>query len=454
MFQKPQLATSRRRSVMKSGRGYAPGVLLLIAGLFLWCRESQYAYSQAAPDPGQRGPCAVSSCSVIVEEDLEVDVYYPSEDQCGETTSSPYPAVVFAHGFSMFGLSDGAAENADNGAHLASWGYITAIPQLPDDAQERLAAVQDVLAYLESANNTPGSFVYGRIDLDRLAAAGHSLGGTTALALAAEDSRPKAIVALDPVYHAHDESGQSEEQVWDPAVEAPDVDVPTAILGAPSQECNSDGDYAEIYPLVGSVHKASFLVVGGSHCDFADPGSSFCGFLCGVSADPARTELAQKYMTAWFNYYLNLDPDYYTYIYGDEADADIAADRIERDVSTAPRNLAAEGQEEEIVLNWDLYDHAIVAGYNIYRSAESGSYLDYPCAQVGPVSFYVDHDVVAGQRYFYTLRSRDPAGNEHQASDEVSAVCEAPPPPTETPDGEASYLVYMPLVLRSITSDE
>jgi len=30
--------------------------------------------------------------------------------------------------------------------------------------------------------------------------------------------------------------------------------------------------------------------------------------------DPARAELIQKYMTAWFNYYLHYDTDYYYYV--------------------------------------------------------------------------------------------------------------------------------------------
>jgi hypothetical protein len=59
------------------------------------------------------------------------------------------------------------------------------------------------------------------------------------------------------------------------------------------------------------------------------------------------------------------------------------------------------------------------------------------------------------------MRSRDPAGNEHQVSDEVSAVpdvpplpTEAPPPATETPDDESPYWVYLPLVLRPVASGE
>jgi hypothetical protein len=92
-------------------------------------------------------------------------------------------------------------------------------------------------------------------------------------------------------------------------------------------------------------------------------------------------------------------------------------------------------------LTWTLYNHPIIAGYNIYRSQRSGSYPGIPYAQVGRVSSYVDTHVVPGRRYFYVLRSRDAAGNEHQPSDEVSAV----PAGTDALD----HHVYLPLILKS-----
>ena len=44
-----------------------------------------------------------------------------------------------------------------------------------------------------------------------------------------------------------------------------------------------------------------------------------------------------------------------------------------------------------------------------------------PRAQVSAVSSYVDTDVEPGTVYHYKVRSRDAAGNEHEASREVSA---------------------------------
>lgn len=403
--------------------------MLLIAGALIWL-----VGSQVVADPGEPGPCTVASQTVNINGALETDVYYPITDTCPITITAPYPAVAFAHGFSMFGFSDGRAENVGNGEHLASWGYVVAIPDLPDGAEERITDTLTALSYLETETGTPGSFLYQQVDTDRLATAGHSLGGATALAVAARDARVKAVVALDPVYHTGGPTGG--DPIWDPETEAPNITVPTGILGAPPSDCNADADYADIYPLVGATHKASYLVVGASHCDFTDPGNSFCYTFCGGgSTNITRTQLSQSYMTAWFNYYLYLNTDHYTHLYGDELDVDVQADLIIATVQTAPRDVAATGQFGAVELTWTLYDHPIIAGYNIYRSLQSGDYSDVPYAQVGTESSYTDAGVVPAQEYFYVLRSRDPAGNEHQISAEVSATPQGMPALLSPPNG-------------------
>lgn len=409
---------------------------LLLAGALVWS-TGRAIQPHATADPGGPGPCQVSSQIVSVNGSLETHIYYPKDNQCDAELKAPYPAIAFAHGFSMFGLSNGPAENAGNGEHLASWGYVVAIPRLPDDVEGRIADMQAVFSYLETETDAPASFLYHKVDTDWLAVAGHSFGGATVLALAARDARVKAAVALDPVYHQGGPG--SNPEIWDPDVEGPEITAPTCILGAPSSTCNSASDYAEIYPFVGATHKASFLIVGASHCDFMDPGQSFCTLICGGSTDPQRTRLIQKIMTAWFNYYLHLDTDYYTYLYGAEAGADIAGDRIERHVDTAPHGLGAMALAEAVALAWQLYEHPIVAGYNLYRRLPGEAYTETPHARVGRTFTYLDVGLQAGQVYSYTLRSRDPAGNLHQPSGEVSAV---------PGDATAWAHVYLPVVLR------
>jgi hypothetical protein len=324
------------------------------------------------------------------------------------------------------------ADNAGNGQHLASWGYVTAIPKLPDDAETRVTNLRDVLTYLETQTTTPGSFLFQKVDGNRLATAGHSLGGSTALAAAARDARVKAVVGLDPVNHGG-MPGQTQE-VWNAAAEAPLISVPTGILGAPAGDCNDQADYAEIYGYVGTTHKTSYLLNGVSHCVFAIPGNQFCTFTCSGAVDATKQLLVKRYMTAWLNYYLLYKTEDYTYLYGAQSAADVSAGSIVKQESTAPRNVSAQALLNAIQLSWTRYDHPIIGGYNVYRRQNGQTYSATPYAQLAASSGYTDTQIMTGQVYSYTLRSRDAASHVHQASTEVSAIpLSAPPTSTWTP---------------------
>lgn len=380
---------------------------------------SLFTKAQPAPNPGDPGPC-VTDWQPITHNNVEVDIYFPN-GSCDAYASSPYPAVVFAHGFSMFGLSDGAAENQGNGQHLASWGYVVAIPSLPDDTEERTGILLDAvdLLLMESANVS--SFLYEKIDTARLAVAGYSLGGSTALSAASRDGRIKAVVALDPVYHAGGLGGEG-EMVWDPTIEAPGINVPTAVLGAPADSCNAEADYSEIYPLVGAAHKAQYHLVDASHCVFADPGSSFCGLTCDGTIDPTMTRLSRKLMTAWFNYYLQEKTEFYDYLFGDQLSADIAAYKIIFKAATYPRGVTAVGLPESIKISWQLPNYPIIAGYELFRRLSGDTFPSSPQMTTGITNSYVDEGLTASQPYEYTVRSVDLAGNLHQLSNVVTAV--------------------------------
>ena len=393
--------------------------LLLLAVMLIGLLLSTAVQAQPVTDPGTTGPCTTSSQVVKVNGTLTTTIYYPTN--CGTWTSAPYPGLAFAHGFSMFGLTDGMADNAGNGQHLASWGYVTAIPKLPDDAETRVTNLRDVLTYLETQTTTPGSFLYQKMDVNRLATAGHSLGGSTALATAARDTRVKAVVGLDPVNHGG-APGQTQE-VWNAAAEAPLISVPTGILGSPPSSCNDNSDYTEIYGYVGATHKAAYLLNGVSHCVFAIPGNQFCTFTCSGTVDAAKQLLVKRYMTGWFNYYLLYKIEDYTYLYGVQSAADVSAGLIMKQESTAPRNVSAQPLVNAIQLNWANYNHPIIEGYNIYRRQTGQSYSATPYAQMSaPSASYVDTQVSGGQTYSYTLRSFDGAAQVHQAALEVSAV--------------------------------
>jgi dienelactone hydrolase len=238
----------------------------------------------------------------------------------------------------MFGLSDGRRDNAGNGEHLASWGYVTALPRLPDDFAARRQALKDAVDYLIAQASATSGPLAGMVDPQRIGLVGHSLGGASVLALAAQDARIVTVVALDPVYHGGMPGNMSE--VWDPRPDAPNVTVPTGILGAPPSSCNAQADHTRLYPLVGARPKASFEIVGASHCAFNNPGSSFCGLICGGSTDAQRKALGKRYMTAWLNVYLAGLGAYDSYLYGPWADQDIREGRIVRQVDQGAERKA------------------------------------------------------------------------------------------------------------------
>lgn len=416
--------------------------------------DRRAAYDQ---DPGEPGPYEADSIAVTTTNEdtgseLDVDIYYPSKDGDVDPARARYPGLVFSPG-----MLSTLSSYPLNGQHLASWGYIVAIPTFPDDALEvRVSDVRHLLTYLETEHVRSESVFYQRVDTSRLAVAGHSLGGTTTMITAARDQRVKAAVALDPVNPADFMSGGA----WDFEEEAPNISAPLAVIGAPSQFCNYFANYNDMYPEVGSCHKAKYVLANGSHCDFVhtDPGlqRDACYLVCGGRFNEDRTLLVERYTTAWLNYYLLGQVDQYSYLYGLQSDEDVQAGQITKEADTAPRNVAAQAYADRVELQWDACDEPGVDGYNVYRRLEGEAYSAVPLARLGKVSAFSDVEVLPGQLYYYALRSRDAAGNEHELSDEVSAEVGGTTTPTSsptmtlTPSPTGTVLrTYLPCVFKS-----
>jgi hypothetical protein len=383
-------------------------------------------------DPGQPGPYTTASVIITTTNpstgsELVTDVHYPTSGGGVDPTGAPYPTLVFARGFMA-----SPSGYVGYGERWGSWGYIVAIPDFPDETHEiRASDIRHLFSYLEAENSNEASLFFQKIDSDRFGLSGHSLGGLSTMMVASRDARINmAGVPLDPA--------GSTFNPWDYTAELANITAPLVVIGAPAQLCNNQAEYNDMYPYIGATHRAKFIISGGSHCDFLntdDTGqTNLCGILCGAYS-PERSAIAERYTTAWFNYYLRLDTDYYAYLYGAEADADIQAGIISRTVDTAPRDVAATGGFRAVEISWTLYEHPIITGYNIYRSLESGNYSGTPHAQVGRSSSYTDTDVVPGQEYYYVVRSRDGGGNEHEASDEVSATLKDAPMLLYPPNG-------------------
>ena len=192
---------------------------------------------------------------------------------------------------------------ANSGRLLASAGHILAIPHFPsENIETRASDARYVLSFLESENANTNSLFFLKIDPRRLGIIGHSLGGLTALMVAARDSRIRVAIALDAVNPPPFMGLGS----WAYISQAPGITAPVAILGAPAQTCNYDAQYSSMYPYIGSEHKALVVFANGNHCDFQSRRECYLVCPSGGNYDAERVRQIDRDLVAWLEYYFSL----------------------------------------------------------------------------------------------------------------------------------------------------
>jgi dienelactone hydrolase len=115
-----------------------------------------------------------------------------------------FPLVVFTHGYSGF-----RDQSTFLTAWLASWGFVVAASDLPDNdltavlsgAQSKgitadIAEQEQVITLMASENERETALLHGHIDMSRVAAIGHSLGGAVSEGLAAADPRVTTYIGM------------------------------------------------------------------------------------------------------------------------------------------------------------------------------------------------------------------------------------------------------------------
>jgi dienelactone hydrolase len=249
-----------------------------------------------------------------------VKVYYPGSGEVLDPSGAPYPVAMVSHGFLM------PRESLFSyGELLASWGYVAVVPQRPATQFSHATHIEDIgalLDWLEAQDLTPVSRYFGKLDLQRVGLAGHSLGGKLSFGVAAVDARVRAVVGLDPV-----------DADLPPRV-TPDLmanlGVPFLVLGTDlaSDSCAPAADNFRQFYNSGRAPKAEVTVAGGDHCGMLDSRPLGC-LVCTRGSDTSRQrELFQRWMTAWFNRFVQDETGFETYIWGPEAQREVQAGAV------------------------------------------------------------------------------------------------------------------------------
>ncbi len=271
--------------------------------------DQQTATIPDAPDPAQPGPYQAGFRRVTITRPdattFDAVLYYPAVSPGRQApydgSGAPYPAVVFGHGF----LTPPRLY-LGNAQHLASWGYFMILPASALELFPSHPAFADdfsyTLDYLEAQNNDSSSALYQQIAVDRLGAAGHSMGGGVSILAAAQDSRIQAVLTL-----------AAAETFPDSAIEAiASLEVPVVLLAGSDDIIAPVANHQQ--PMYDNALAPRLLAIlqGGNHCSFASQLSA-CG---GTMDDDYQLAITQRWTTAFFNLYLKEELAYGYYVWG------------------------------------------------------------------------------------------------------------------------------------------
>jgi predicted dienelactone hydrolase len=216
----------------------------------------------------------------------------------------PWPVVVFGHGYlSSVDLYTTLLTD------LAAAGYLVVAPtsggELFPDHAAFAADSSTVIDWLSAENARPGSWFEGAVDLERIAASGHSMGGGASILATAADPRIRTVAAL-----AAAETRPS-------AIEAAArIGVPSLLIaGEVDTIAPPDVHQRPIFEAITDAPAQLRIISGGSHCGFIDDPAEggLAGALTGLACDTAeipRSEqlaITNRLLVDWLRWSLDGD---------------------------------------------------------------------------------------------------------------------------------------------------
>jgi alpha-beta hydrolase superfamily lysophospholipase len=239
-----------RHLIRKAGAALVSGLLLAgtaVAGLPV-AQAADNPYERG-PDPtvasieARRGPFAVADVSVsrlAVSGFGGGTIYYPTS-----TAEGTFGAVAVAPGYTA-----SQSSMAWLGPRLASQGFVVFTIDTNTTSDQPASRGDQLLRALDYL--TTRSSVASRIDDDRLAVMGHSMGGGGSLEAAKDRPSLQAAIPLTP---------WNTDKTW------PEVSTPTLIVGAQNDSVASVRSHSEPFyqSLPSSADKAYLELRGASH---------------------------------------------------------------------------------------------------------------------------------------------------------------------------------------------
>jgi len=172
------------------GRGWVTGLLVSVA-IATGCSDGSDLTLHHPPASARNLPTAVEQVAGLPDH----NIYRPADL---EATGAPLPLIVWGNG----GCVRYDAVWSDLLTTWASGGFVVVTHTVPASGADPTAhptTTADLAAMIDWAaaeNDRAGSPYAGRLDLDRVVAAGNSCGGIIALGLASADSRVQAVFVL------------------------------------------------------------------------------------------------------------------------------------------------------------------------------------------------------------------------------------------------------------------
>jgi dienelactone hydrolase len=235
-----------------------------------------------------------------------------------DTSEAPYPGIVVANGLA------GSQWNIKwIPKHLTTYGYVTICFTPPKkiyfDTTQWAYGFHGGIEKLKSQNDFWFSPISEMVDVETFGGIGLSMGGGGCIeATGASGSEIDAAVPLAPA--------SSDDAIS----AAQNITVPTQL-----QVGNNDGMVPpeRVVPyytdfIQNTSVKEYISITGGNHIGYIDEFVARLAELIGLDS-PKDIEFAEqrrisrKYFTAWFQYHLKGLDEYYTYIFGDEAQNDL-----------------------------------------------------------------------------------------------------------------------------------